>query len=129
MNSFHLSPSRFLLHRICFLRIVERADQDHTRTNCGPWGEWPSSNLNVEEGKSSNSLNEPDLAHPAKEWIREGSDEKTCRTTEPGFATLFLKRTNRSCILSGGVIGGRDLRTGELTIEMDDVVTFLNLLN
>lgn len=38
------------------------------------------------------------------------------RTVELGFATFFLNRTNRSGILNGGIIGGRD-QTGPWKID------------
>jgi DNA adenine methylase len=41
----------------------------------------------------------------------------TCHTSlEVGFATLFLNRTNRSGILNGGIIGGKN-QTGTYTID------------
>lgn len=45
------------------------------------------------------------------EWYRWRSillGEMPASITERGFATLFLNRTNRSGILKGGVIGGKD---------------------
>jgi DNA adenine methylase len=45
------------------------------------------------------------------EWFRWRSilrDEQNCNLVEKGFATLFLNRTNRSGILKGGVIGGKN---------------------
>src|ERR1035438_4669446 len=41
---------------------------------------------------------------------------KDCSDLDLGFATFFLNRTNRSGILNGGVIGGRD-QTGPWKID------------
>jgi len=54
-----------------------------------------------------------------REWKRQRKIyelRETADLTELGFATLFLNRTNRSGILSGGVIGGKN-QTGEWGID------------
>lgn len=54
-----------------------------------------------------------------REWKRQREvyDRRgTAELTELGFAALFLNRTNRSGILSGGVIGGKK-QTGEWGID------------
>jgi len=54
-----------------------------------------------------------------KEWRKQRAvyDQRaTAELTELGFATLFLNRTNRSGILSGGVIGGKE-QTGEWGLD------------
>ena len=53
------------------------------------------------------------------EWNRQRAVYKKqdfADLTDLGFATLFLNRTNRSGIIDGGVIGGKE-QTGEWTIE------------
>jgi len=54
-----------------------------------------------------------------QEWkkqraVYEGRDTADLATL--GFATLFLNRTNRSGIVAGGVIGGKN-QTGEWRID------------
>jgi DNA adenine methylase len=54
-----------------------------------------------------------------KEWRKQRAVydlRETAELTGLGFATLFLNRTNRSGILSGGVIGGKE-QTGEWGID------------
>ena len=54
-----------------------------------------------------------------KEWSKQKrilSDLRTHNELEIGFATFFLNRTNRSGILNGGIIGGRD-QTGPWKID------------
>lgn len=54
-----------------------------------------------------------------REWERQREvfdRRETADLTELGFAALFLNRTNRSGILSGGVIGGKQ-QTGEWGID------------
>ena len=53
------------------------------------------------------------------EWYRQRGvydDRDTADMDDLGFATLFLNRTNRSGIISGGVIGGK-LQTGNWGID------------
>ncbi|HEX5236599.1 MAG TPA: DNA adenine methylase [Silvibacterium sp.] len=54
-----------------------------------------------------------------REWHRQHEiyeDRKNADLADLGFATLFLNRTNRSGILSGGVIGGKR-QTGEWKLD------------
>lgn len=53
-----------------------------------------------------------------EEWHRQKAihDKKRAGLLERGFSTFFLNRTNRSGILSGGVIGGLQ-QTGEYKID------------
>ena len=54
-----------------------------------------------------------------KEWRKQRAVydlRETVELTDLGFATLFLNRTNRSGILSGGVIGGKE-QTGEWGLD------------
>ncbi len=53
------------------------------------------------------------------QWYRWRSvlrDEVSGTTVERGFATLFMNRTNRSGILKGGVIGGKE-QSGEYKLD------------
>lgn len=55
-----------------------------------------------------------------KEWQRQRSVYDECETnnlSDLGFATLFLNRTNRSGIVGGGVIGGKN-QTGAWPIDV-----------
>jgi DNA adenine methylase len=54
-----------------------------------------------------------------REWERQRSvydDRDSADLTDLGFAALFLNRTNRSGIISGGVIGGKD-QTGAWKLD------------
>lgn len=54
-----------------------------------------------------------------EEWFRWRSvlrEESKASVVEKGFATLFLNRTNRSGILKGGVIGGKN-QDGEYKLD------------
>ena len=54
-----------------------------------------------------------------REWHRQRKvydDRAAADLADLGFATLFLNRTNRSGILSGGVIGGKD-QTGVWSLD------------
>ena len=53
------------------------------------------------------------------EWSRQRSvydAQETADLSDLGFATFFLNRTNRSGIISGGVIGGKE-QTGEYSLD------------
>ncbi|MGA3262869.1 MAG: DNA adenine methylase [Terracidiphilus sp.] len=54
-----------------------------------------------------------------REWHRQRAvyeNRDTAALDELGFATLFLNRTNRSGIIAGGVIGGKE-QTGEWGVD------------
>jgi DNA adenine methylase len=54
-----------------------------------------------------------------REWHRQREvyvNRKTANVFDLGFSTLFLNRTNRSGILSGGVIGGKK-QTGQWALD------------
>src|SRR6185437_2031106 len=54
-----------------------------------------------------------------REWHRQREvydNRETADLSDLGFATLFLNRTNRSGILSGGVIGGKN-QTGAWGVD------------
>ena len=53
------------------------------------------------------------------EWHRQRAvylQRETASLEDLGFATLFLNRTNRSCIIGGGVIGGKH-QTGDWGVD------------
>lgn len=54
-----------------------------------------------------------------EEWDKQHaiqSNKSTSSLFQLGFSTFFLNRTNRSGVISGGIIGGRD-QTGEYNID------------
>ena len=76
------------------------------------------------------------------EWKRQRALQDHCETAdiaELGFSTLFLNRTNRSGILSGGVIGGKaqagkwrmDVRFGkpELVARIKKIAAYRDRIN